>query len=313
MSIKAKSYSQNKEFWDLYQNKIAPCVTKFDKQRIVKLCFAIIGTIFFFVLGLLFSYWLATMFPKGVELYFLNLLVYLIGLVFYSAVKKDFECSIKEKIMPVVCQSFGTIKWMDGLKEPYNPGQIYEQSGLIPFYNKVECWDDNFCGTYKDVAIELLEAEFTNFSFFLHFNKWQRVFKGIVVKFALNKTFNSHTVIFSNSSWFCLEPPHLKRMLIEDVVFEKKYSVFTDNEANARDLITPLFIERLKQIKLAFKTKNISCAFYNDLFLIAIPTNKDLFSIGSLVKPVNDPKQYYNMYEEMESIIKLIDYFKAAK
>lgn len=50
--------------------------------------------------------------------------------------------------------------------------------------------------------------------------------------------------------------------------------------------------------------------FYQDSLLIALWSDKDLFAIGSLFKPVDDAKQYFTMYEEIVSIVKLIDYFK---
>ena len=98
--------------------------------------------------------------------------------------------------------------------------------------------------------------------------------------------------------------------LHKTVEFEKKYDVFTDDEVEARYLITPSLMERLNNIKLSFKANKISASFYNDKFFIALHTNKDLFSIGSLTKPAYDPNQIFQMFEEMMSIYRLIDHFK---
>ena len=92
--------------------------------------------------------------------------------------------------------------------------------------------------------------------------------------------------------------------------FEKNFDVFTNDEVDARYLITPTFMERIKNLELAFKADKIKCAFYNKWLIIALSTKKDLFSICSLTKPICDNNQYFQMYEEIESIIKLIDYFK---
>ena len=61
---------------------------------------------------------------------------------------------------------------------------------------------------------------------------------------------------------------------------------------------------------MAEQEDKISAAFYQNTLYIALHTNKDLFSVGSLVKPVCDEKQFFTMFEEILSIIKLIDYFK---
>ena len=97
---------------------------------------------------------------------------------------------------------------------------------------------------------------------------------------------------------------------MEDCVFEKRFDVFTDDEVEARYLITPSFMERLSNLKTAFSARKIYCSFYDKELLIGLYTEKDLFSIGSLRKPANDPKQFFTLFEQILSIIKLIDYFK---
>ena len=103
---------------------------------------------------------------------------------------------------------------------------------------------------------------------------------------------------------------NLKHTTLEDVVFEKKFDVFTDDEVEARYLITPSFMERLNNMKTAFSADRVSCAFYDKYLLVGLHTSKDLFSICSLKEPVNDGKQFFTMFEEILSIIKLIDHFK---
>ena len=86
--------------------------------------------------------------------------------------------------------------------------------------------------------------------------------------------------------------------------------MFTNDEVDARYLITPSFMERLNDMKTAFNAKGVRCAFYQNFLLVALPSDKDLFSLCSLVTPIDDAKQYFQMYEEMVSIVKLIDHFK---
>lgn len=126
----------------------------------------------------------------------------------------------------------------------------------------------------------------------------------------MNKEFTSHTVITPDKFFHNSPLPDLRHTTLEDVEFEKKFDVFTNDEVDARYLITPSFMQKIKAMKTAFKADKVQCAFYGNLLLVALSTNKDLFSLCSLVKPVDDPKQYFQMYEEIVSIIKLIDHFK---
>ena len=63
-------------------------------------------------------------------------------------------------------------------------------------------------------------------------------------------------------------------------------------------------------MKLAFNAEKVYCAFYKKYLLIGLSVKKDLFSVCSLVKPINDSKQFFQLYEEILSVIKLIDHFK---
>ncbi len=73
---------------------------------------------------------------------------------------------------------------------------------------------------------------------------------------------------------------------------------------------TPAFMERLKNMKTAVSASHVSCAFYKNFLIIALSTTKDIFPICSLIKPIDDRKQYIQMYDEILSVIKLIAHFK---
>ena len=103
---------------------------------------------------------------------------------------------------------------------------------------------------------------------------------------------------------------YLSRTIWESSEFENKYDVFTTDEVEARYLITPTFMNRLNNIEVAFKAKDLCCGFYYNNLFISLKTKCDLFSIAQLHRPIDDSKQYFQMYEEIISIIKLIDHFK---
>ena len=302
-----KSYSQmRKEFYQKYKNKIVPLVQKYESSRKTKLLLAILASGSLFILASLLVY---VAFINGGILERNNngavklaILVYAFSYFAWFWIKKSFENKIKEKIMPTVCGCFGDMKWSH---EIYTDGKIFSESCVVPTFTSEE-YDDIFKGSYKDVHIEIVESEFDVGS-----GKSRRtVFNGVIIKLDMNKHFTSHTVVKPNSLMHSSPSPKLSRTELEDVEFNKKFDVFTTDEIDARYLLTPTFMERLKSMKTAFNANNISCAFYGRLLLVALSTKKDLFSICSLVKPIDDRVQYTQMYEEIVSIIKLIDHFK---
>ena len=139
------------------------------------------------------------------------------------------------------------------------------------------------------------------------------IFRGVFITLDMNKNFSGKTII-KPDSWRHVSPvANLKHTTLEDVVFEKKFDVFTDDEIEARYLITTRFMERLVNIKTAFKANKTSCAFHEDKLLIALETKKDLFEIRSLNKSIYNIEQYNDMFDEIFSIVNLIEHFKLDK
>lgn len=307
MTEQEKNYSQmRKEFYQKYKNKIVPLVKMYENTRKTKLITAIILSTVLFILASFLVYFACThggFFEKNNEgIVKISIGIYLLSYFSWSWIKKGFENTIKEKIMPTVCSCFGKMKWSEG---SYYGSEVFSASYVIQNYTSEE-YDDIFKGVYKDVSIEIIEPQYEIGS-----GKNRRVvFDGVIVKLDMNKTFTSHTVIKPHSIMHLSPAADVHYTELEDVEFNKRFDVFTNDEVDARYLITPSFMQRLKNIKTAFQANGVNCAFFGNLLIIALPTTKDLFSICSLVKPIDDNKQYFQMYEEIVSIIKLIDHFK---
>lgn len=96
----------------------------------------------------------------------------------------------------------------------------------------------------------------------------------------------------------------------EDIDFDNRFNVYTKDQVEARYLLTPSFMERLKSVETSFGTKGIKCSFFEDTIMLAIPTNKDLFELGSLYCPIQKSKEIAKTYDQIKSIQKMIKHFK---
>lgn len=102
----------------------------------------------------------------------------------------------------------------------------------------------------------------------------------------------------------------LNEVKLEDPVFSKKYDVYSSDQIEARYLVTTAFMERFNNIRTAFGAKNIKCSFCDDDIIFAVWTNKNLFEIGNLFKRLDNPSQMSEFFNELASILDLVDYFK---
>jgi len=97
---------------------------------------------------------------------------------------------------------------------------------------------------------------------------------------------------------------------LEDIDFDKRFNVQATDEIEARYLLTPSFMERLKNVQTSFGTNKIKCSFHDEDITFAISTKKDLFEIGDFYNPVNNTAKLEIFFSELTSIILMIDYFK---
>jgi len=133
----------------------------------------------------------------------------------------------------------------------------------------------------------------------------------------MNKQFESHTIVtqdFTVDALINEQLPSkfsgLEKTELEDPDFNKVFNVFTNDEVEARYILTTAFMERFKELKLVFGAKRIRAAFFNNSLLIALSCHRDMFSLGNLLKPVTDSGQIQELFEEFLAVLSIIDLLK---
>ena len=105
----------------------------------------------------------------------------------------------------------------------------------------------------------------------------------------------------------------MKHTEFEDIKFNQLFDVYTDNEIEARYLLTPTFMEKMYNIKTRIPTKRIFAAFYANKLFIALQIKEDLFSVAKLSRPLSDLKLPYIVFEQIFSVRQLVDYLEPDK
>ena len=97
-----------------------------------------------------------------------------------------------------------------------------------------------------------------------------------------------------------------QKVELEDVEFNKTFSVYTTNQIEARYALTTSMMDRLLQLNMIFKSKYIRASFKNGKLVLAIQSDKDLFKLGT-VWPCSMEKISKEMFAELISILKITD------
>lgn len=338
-----------KEFPEFYQRELAPILSGFEKERIEKNNAAKNILKFVFVFGAVFVICLLYLFLlKGQKSLVINIITVLsfigtaIPTAMYISLKKGFEIAVKTAVLEKFLSFFGSdYAWG---RETSIDSQDLKSSMLFPDFENIST-DDNFTGSFKGHNFALSEMCLTK-----NIQRQVRqqdgtmttqsetinLFRGVIVKIAFNKKFTSQTVIVHNKSNFLdnvnfdltnglslefnanqkldlksyFKSKKMEPVELEDVEFNKIFDIYSHDQVESRFLLTTSFMERFKLLTKAFGTQDIRASFVDNSIIIAIPSDKDMFVLGSLDTSMEDSKPVQDFFKELISILSIIDILK---
>ena len=227
----------------------------------------------------------------------------------------SYKENIKKEIFPNVLNFFGDFKYHVETKKSVKE---YYATELIPKYD-TEIAEDHIVGTYKEIKIDLFETQLSRKVKYKDSNgntstRLKTIFDGLILELSMNKSFGGKTVVKKVSgtvgNWFIKKSTSLKKVKLEDPNFEKMFEVYSDDQVEARYLLTVTFIERLKELVENFGGKSIQCCFYNNKLLMMIPIEKDMFEPGSIYEAEDFIDDSKSLLKELSLIFNIIDTLK---
>lgn len=225
---------------------------------------------------------------------------------------RRYSSHVKGVILPKLADFYGTFKYVE---TPSFPRQMLDESTLFPSYDMGRSsTEDLFEGKYKDVGIQFQEITLKQKS-----GKQTVVtFTGLVVRLAFNKSFKGKTYVLSDrgrmGNW--LQSSRGGELVtLEDPHFEKTFEVYSDDQVEARYILTTAFMERL--VKLKESRESISngkgsfqCSFMADHLYISMPSNRNLFEPKSIHESMLNPQDLHIFLAQMHQLFSIVDELK---
>ena len=128
-------------------------------------------------------------------------------------------------------------------------------------------------------------------------------FHGLIIKTIINKNFNNNLLV---SSVPCIAA-NRQKINLEDIEFNKIFQVYSDDQVEARYILTVGFMEKLKNIKDVFDTSGVSCFFERNSVTLYVSTNADFFEFP-VDKSYTDKATFETVAFQLNSIFNLINY-----
>ncbi len=307
--------SQIAEDYDaFYDEKIAPKLRNLEAQRrnTVYGIAALSAIAVFGLLGFIYHEELATRFGISENVIAISAMLALVGgggLAF--AVYTRIRDMVKAALVAPTCAFLG----LDySLKGDGFPLTRFDEGGILPKYDKSKL-QDRIRGSHDGVAFELCEAHLEVVSTTRRSGnketEYQRVFDGLLLIYHFPKSFRGHTVVVPDRTWLgnkIAGRKHGERVMLEDPRFEEIYAAFSDDQVEARYLLTPTFMERLTALAEHLSARNaLAFAFQDNDLLIAFHSKVGHFEGGSLFKPLENPERSKQLLEELRMIYDLVE------
>jgi len=288
-----------KGFAEFYNQEIKPSYLKFEQFRQENHKKIIKRTLLLFVGCVIFIIALVALFVASFYYDFgdyrkelfrnLDTVVGLIACVCYavlSPIYKKFNSHIKDDLFQNIFKFFG-----DFVYEPKGSEDIslYEPFSILPVFSKKQSrTEDLVFGSYKGVNFSFEEIHLKSAK-----DHKEDILIGSILLCKVGKNFKGRTIvkqekdgvvskIFKSNSFDGLE-----KVELEDVEFEKMFNVYSQDQIEARYLLTTSFMERLKDLSNFLGSSKTDISFYNGELLLLFENSADLFEPGTIVKKMN--------------------------
>lgn len=212
----------------------------------------------------------------------------------------------KQQALSAIAEAIECTYQLDGV-EPAGLEQMRTLQ-LLPTGDRAR-FHDHFAGHHHGCSFTFCDGLVEQQVSSRRGKRWVTMFRGQVIHIDFPKRFRGTTVLHRDAgmlNFLGAWATRLQRVGLVDSRLERAFEVYATDQVEARDLIHPVFMERLLELEQQFKGKNLRCAFTQGKLLIAIEGG-DRFELGSMFKTLLDEAPIRQVLRDISEIMKLID------
>ncbi|PTX60943.1 uncharacterized protein DUF3137 [Kordia periserrulae] len=239
-----------------------------------------------------------------IVLFIIPIIVFMIPIISQFTLRGKWVEKYKDEVLkPIVEAQFPGITYED---DYHISEQMFNASNLFTNPDRFN-GEDLFSGKLDATAFSFSEihAEEKHTSRDKDGNtttSYSTIFKGLFLIADFNKEIQNDTYVYSSGgkSWFS----RYKRVRLEDPVFEDRFNVYSNDQVEARYILTPKIMERIVELEDRFG-ENLYLSFRGHNVYIAISESYDMFET-SFHDEVNFT-QIERFLAEVDSILAILN------
>lgn len=284
-----------------------------ERKRLEKSALWYIGFICLLLFGMVLSIISSSLKDISFTLFVIFLIFLVISFDTYSYYQQEWKNLFKRNLIgTIVKKIFPEVEFYP---EKYIPEEVYHKSRLFELSHKPDRYtgENLLEGKVGNTRISIseihseYETETTDSSGRTH-AEWYTIFRGLFIVADFNKNFKCTTIVLPERL-IKTRPHELERAKLEDPEFEKNFDVFTDDQIEARYILTPALMERILNFMGKVESE-IKISFIDSNIYLAISTDKTFFKPAGLFSSLNESvtKERFQQYlEELNFMLAFID------
>ena len=130
--------------------------------------------------------------------------------------------------------------------------------------------------------------------------------RGIIFYAQMNKNFAGQTIVVKDKGLFnkLTRYKNLERAGLESPEFEKVFDVYTDNQVEARYILTTVMLEYMIELRQSFP--KIEFSFFSSHVLVKIETLKNMFECSSFFRSAINRRRIEESFTELYLLFSII-------
>jgi hypothetical protein len=292
----------------LYQRELEPALHAMEEERRqawrqVFRGFVTWG-IGFSVIGAVIGGFVLQWPSEGYLVWFLIFCAVSIGTLYQTYVDKV-RSRVKKILMETIC-GFLDLDYSEKPSGRVRTRTFVDIDLIRPYSYSESKIEDEITGTYNGVDFAMVEADLKKRIVRQGNERKADVFKGILATYTFRKRFQGTTRVHRRYTNLDFLGDSDDRVLLEDPEFEGMFDVYATDQIEARYILTPGFMEKIKDMERQI-LGTVKLAFHEDRLYIALESETDQFEAGSMFSKLTDPERASRIARQIHTLFMIPD------
>lgn len=174
--------------------------------------------------------------------------------------------------------------------EPGAPFELAKACRILPRYDRAS-FEDEWSGHFGSIPFRLHETKLEKRHQSGKHVRWETVFEGLVMSIGYSRRFHGTTLLVEDNAYrkfwggksdsIKINGMQLDYADMTHPDFEDRFDIYTTDQVEARDLIDPLYVERLIAVERSYRGEDVATIFHEGSLVVTLKTG-NMFESGSI-------------------------------